>query len=100
MDLQIDAENRYLAVDPQKRPVRCFIFTCPVCGREVALYGTTGPNFNIPTNDPEYPFNVWHLEFRGDRVDISPSIDISKPKFNHTPGCHYFITDAPYSWLG
>jgi hypothetical protein len=100
IELTIEADTRYLAMDPQKRPVRFFMFTCPVCGREVALYGTPGAQFSLPTKDPKYPFNVWHIEIRGDRVDISPSIDLSEPQFHHTPQCHYTVTDAPFHWEG
>jgi len=109
--IEISSET-HLDIDPQHRPVRLFIFNCPVCGHHVALYGTFGPYFSIPfkfienEKEVEYPFNIWHLEIDEVKmtVTISPSIGLhiwpghGKPVPGHTAACHLVLTNEPFEW--
>lgn len=80
--------------DPQKRIVRCMHFICP-CGKPVLVYVTKGPHFWL-LGDPDLFPKAWHYEINGDRISVTPSIDLTRrgKAEEHKPECHLTISNV------
>lgn len=83
-----------LGEDPEHREVYFTLIPCPNCGKEIAIYVTQGPHFEVMTGVGR-TIRVWRMVINGDKVSISPSIDLSQLK-DHK--CHVIITDTPFKW--
>lgn len=93
----LDPEGkRCFADDSSRRFVRGINFICP-CGKSIILYVTKSPHFYLTPDPDKFP-KAWHYEITGDRVSITPSIDLTfrGQSIHHRPECHLTITDVPF----